>query len=91
MHSLLVMREHLVFLCLVVPRIWMTTQVSASNDFLYQVTDDNSQHVVDLHLMTCTCNHFQVDGVACQYGLVVIGEIGEQLYRYCSRYHTKDS
>lgn len=66
-------------------------QVFASNDFLYQVIDNNSQHVVNLKLMTCTCNRFQIDGVPCQHGLAVIGERGEQPYHYCSKYHTRDS
>lgn len=53
--------------------------------------DENTQHVIDLQLLTCTCNRFQVDGIPCQHGLAVIGERGEQPYNYCSRYHTENS
>ncbi|XP_022873601.1 uncharacterized protein LOC111392480 [Olea europaea var. sylvestris] len=48
------------------------TKVSTSNENLYQVSDENMQHVVDLYMMTCTCNRFQKDGVQCQYGLATI-------------------
>ncbi|XP_022849835.1 uncharacterized protein LOC111371917 [Olea europaea var. sylvestris] len=55
--------------------IFHTCQVSASNESMYQVLDESNKHVVDLNMMTCTCNMFQIDSVPCLRALAVIGEV----------------
>lgn len=56
---------------------------------MYEVIDDGTKHIMDLTVITCSCNHFQVDGIPCPYALEVIGEKGDLPYNCCSQYNTK--
>ncbi|XP_060959254.1 uncharacterized protein LOC133030506 [Cannabis sativa] len=67
----------------------LNLEVTATTDYLFEVTRMKESWEVDLEKRTCTCNMFQIDEMPCGHAVAVMREMNMDPYTYCSDYYTK--
>ncbi|XP_024968723.1 uncharacterized protein LOC112508172 isoform X2 [Cynara cardunculus var. scolymus] len=65
-------------------------KVLISSDTLFEVRED-STHVVNLSIWSCTCMGWKETGLPCRHALAVFSLTGKNPYDFCSSYFTADA
>ncbi|KAJ9548704.1 LOW QUALITY PROTEIN: hypothetical protein OSB04_021247 [Centaurea solstitialis] len=65
-------------------------KVLISSDTLFEVRED-STHVVNLNIWSCTCMGWKETGLPCRHALAVFSLTGRNPYDFCSSYFTADA
>lgn len=68
-------------------------QIIQSSNYIYSVTEDESERsfVVNLGTNTCSCREFQEDELPCRHAVPIIHQKGLDILNYCSLYHLNDT
>ena len=64
-------------------------QVKPSTEEIFTVYDLNTTFIVKMQERKCTCNRFQIDELPCSHALVILKQMNQDPYRYCSQFYTK--
>ncbi|KAF9589282.1 hypothetical protein IFM89_022352 [Coptis chinensis] len=71
---------------------WYEVRVVSDIEYLVVNTKKGSRYSVDLVKLECTCIEWQLSGVPCVYGIVVIRQRrGDKWARYCSPYFSVEA
>lgn len=65
-----------------------TLRLDRSSGSVFEVSDKDNTYEVNLSLKTCSCKHFQLEGIPCKHACSCIQELRLSPYEFCDSFFT---